>query len=52
MAFTSETKNRAYAWAVHQHPVHGRTVLLIHDEDVSSLHHEWMFGRNGFLYRH
>lgn len=52
VAFTTETKNRAYAWAVHYHPEHGRTVLLIHDEDMGSLHHEWMYGRNGFLYRH
>ncbi len=52
VAFTTETKNRAYAWAVHQHPLHGRTVLLIHDQDMSSLHHNWMYGRNGFLYRH
>ncbi|KNE78681.1 hypothetical protein AB0B04_18520 [Streptomyces xinghaiensis] len=52
VAFTTETKNRAYAWAVHQHPTHGRTVLLIRDQDMSSLHHEWMFGHNGFLYRH
>ncbi|MFE5053058.1 hypothetical protein ACFRAI_43205 [Streptomyces sp. NPDC056637] len=52
VAFTTETKNRAYAWAVHQHPAYGRTVLLIHDQDMSSLHHDWMFGHNGFLYRH
>ncbi|MFD3920246.1 hypothetical protein [Streptomyces sp. NPDC058595] len=52
MAFTTETKNRAYAWAVHQHPEYGRTVLLIRDQDMSSLHHDWMFGRNGFVYRH
>lgn len=52
VAFTTETKNRAYAWAVHQHPIHGRTVLLIRDEDMSSLHHDWMYGHNGFLYRH
>ncbi|MFG3134252.1 hypothetical protein ACGFZU_42030 [Streptomyces tendae] len=52
VAFTTETKNRDYAWAVHQHPEHGRTVLLIRDEDMSSLHHDWMYGRNGFLYRH
>ncbi|MGW0190692.1 hypothetical protein ACWDV7_33845 [Streptomyces sp. NPDC003362] len=52
VAFTTEPKNRAYAWAVHQHPTYGRTVLLIPDEDMSSLHHDWMFGRNGFLYRH
>ncbi len=52
VAFTTEPKNRAYAWAVHQHPTYGRTVLLICDRDLSSLHHDWMFGRNGFLYRH
>jgi hypothetical protein len=52
VAFTTETKNRAYAWAVHQHPTYGRTVLLIRDQDMSSLHHDWVFGRNGFLYRH
>uniref|UniRef100_UPI003F4948B4 hypothetical protein n=1 Tax=Streptomyces achromogenes TaxID=67255 RepID=UPI003F4948B4 len=52
VAFTTETKNRDYAWAVHQHPEHGRTVLLIHDRDMSSLHHNWMYGGNGFLYRH
>lgn len=52
VAFTTETKNRAYAWAVHHHPEHGRTVLLIRDQDMSSLHHDWMFGRSGFLYRH
>ncbi|WP_406841893.1 hypothetical protein ACICHK_43690 (plasmid) [Streptomyces sp. AHU1] len=52
MAFTTETKNRDYAWAVHQHPEHGRTVLLIRDKDMSGLHHEWMYGNNGFLYRH
>ncbi|WP_256105851.1 hypothetical protein [Streptomyces sp. ODS05-4] len=52
VAFTTETKNRDYAWAVHQHPQYGRTVLLIHDDDMGNLHHEWMYGRSGFLYRH
>lgn len=52
VAFTTETKNRAYAWAVHQHPEYGRTVLLIRDQDMSSLHNDWVFGNNGFLYRH
>ncbi|MBT2460000.1 TetR/AcrR family transcriptional regulator [Streptomyces sp. ISL-86] len=46
------TQNRSYAWAVHHHPEYGRTVLLIHDQDMSDLHHAWMYGRNGFLYRH
>lgn len=52
VAFTTEPKNPAYAWAVHHHPEHGRTVLLIHDRDLSSLHHDWVYGRSGFLYRH
>ncbi|MFJ6810941.1 hypothetical protein ACIQRK_33930 [Streptomyces anulatus] len=52
MAFTTEPKNRAFAWAIHHHPEHGRTVLLVRDADWSSLHHDWMYGRNGFLYRH
>ncbi|MFI0742679.1 hypothetical protein ACH4PU_32055 [Streptomyces sp. NPDC021100] len=52
VAFTTEPKNPSYAWAVHQHPEHGRTVLLIHDEDLGGLHHEWVYGHSGFLYRH
>ncbi|MCX4406068.1 MULTISPECIES: hypothetical protein [unclassified Streptomyces] len=52
VAFTTETKSRDYAWAVHHHPQYGRTVLLIRDRDMSGLHHEWMYGDNGFLYRH
>lgn len=52
VAFTTEPKNPAYAWAVHHHPEHGRTVLLIHDGDMSDLHHEWLYGNSGFLYRH
>ncbi|MFE9404773.1 hypothetical protein ACFYNY_23895 [Streptomyces sp. NPDC006530] len=52
VAFTTETKNRAYAWAVHQHPEHGRTVLLLRNRDLSRLHHEWLYGHSGFLYRH
>ncbi|WP_327330542.1 hypothetical protein OG265_37325 (plasmid) [Streptomyces sp. NBC_01208] len=52
VAFTTEPKNPAYAWAVHHHPDHGRTVLLLRDDDMSSLHHDWMYGHNGFLYRH
>ncbi|MFE7331909.1 hypothetical protein ACFU8W_44925 [Streptomyces sp. NPDC057565] len=52
MAFATEPKNPVYAWAVHHHPEHGRTVLLIRDQDTSDLHHEWMYGHSGFLYRH
>ncbi|MGW9374135.1 hypothetical protein ACWGVR_29505 [Streptomyces xanthophaeus] len=52
VAFTTEPKNRSYAWAVRHHPQYGRTVLLIHDADMSDLHHDWMYGHSGFLYRH
>ncbi|MFJ4866617.1 hypothetical protein [Streptomyces sp. NPDC088748] len=52
VAFTTEPKNPAYAWAVHHHPEHGRTVLLIHNGDRSDLHHEWAYGNSGFLDRH
>ncbi|MFD4376801.1 hypothetical protein [Streptomyces sp. NPDC058486] len=51
MAFTTEPKNRAYAWAVHYHPAHGRTVVLV-EGSWSELHHDWLYGHNGFLYRH
>ncbi|MFJ3762551.1 hypothetical protein [Streptomyces sp. NPDC090080] len=52
VAFTTEPKNRAYAWAVHYHPEHGRTVVLVTDGSWSGLHHDWMYGHTGFLYRH
>jgi hypothetical protein len=52
VAFTTEPKSPSFAWAVYHHPRHGRTVLLIRDGDQSALHHEWMYGRSGFLHRH
>ncbi len=52
VAFTTEPKNRAYAWAVHYHPKHGRTVVLVTDRSWNRLHHDWVYGENGFLYRH
>ncbi|MGW3036447.1 hypothetical protein ACWDCB_35200 [Streptomyces sp. NPDC001178] len=51
VAFTTEPKNPAFAWAVYHHPLHGRTVLLIHDGDQGDLHSTWMYGREGFLHR-
>ncbi|MER6011574.1 hypothetical protein [Streptomyces bluensis] len=51
VAFTTEPKNPSFAWAVYHHPPHGRTVLLIRDGDQSDLHHEWKYGRSGFLHR-
>ncbi|MFM9539887.1 hypothetical protein [Streptomyces turgidiscabies] len=52
VAFTTEPKNPSFAWAVYHHPPYGRTVLLIRDSDQSDLHHEWAYGRSGFLHRH
>ncbi|MGZ2361703.1 hypothetical protein LRE75_34355 [Streptomyces sp. 372A] len=52
VALTTEPKNRAYAWAVHYHPEHGRTVVLVPDGSWSGLHHDWVYGHSGFLYRH
>ncbi|MEU6867936.1 hypothetical protein ABZ924_32665 [Streptomyces sp. NPDC046876] len=52
VAFTTEPKNRAYAWAVHYHPEHGRTVVLVTDGSWSGLHHDWVYSHTGFLYRH
>jgi len=52
VAFTTEPKNSTFAWAVFHHPPHGRTVLLIRDDDQSDLHNEWLYGRSGFLHRH
>ncbi|MGC5041037.1 hypothetical protein ACLQ2C_36480 [Streptomyces sp. DT73] len=51
VAFTTEPKNRAYAWAVHYHPQYGRTVVLVTDESWSGLHQTWRYGQSGFLYR-
>jgi hypothetical protein len=52
VAFTTEPKNPEFAWAVHYHPVHGRTVLLMHDRDWTTLHHAWKFDPKGILFRH
>ncbi|MFB7763527.1 hypothetical protein [Streptomyces xiamenensis] len=52
VAFTTEPKNPAFAWAVYHHPPHGRTVLLIRNSDQGDLHYEWKYGRSGFAHRH
>ncbi|MFG2895002.1 hypothetical protein [Streptomyces sp. NPDC048248] len=51
VAFTTEPKNPSFAWAVYHHPPYGRTVLLIHDRYQGDLHHQWKYGRSGFLHR-
>ncbi|WP_405140411.1 hypothetical protein [Nocardia sp. NBC_01388] len=40
-AFTTDPLNNDLAWCVRFHPEHGRTVLLVRDEDASSLHMDW-----------
>ncbi|MEU3658134.1 hypothetical protein AB0E67_36520 [Streptomyces sp. NPDC032161] len=52
VAFSTEPKNRTYAWAVRYHPEHGHTVLLIRDKDLSGLHNAWKHGEGGFLFRY
>lgn len=41
LAFTTDPINHALAWCVRFHPDHGRTVVLVHDDDSTSLHADW-----------
>ncbi|WP_329171281.1 hypothetical protein [Streptomyces sp. NBC_01477] len=52
VAFTTEPKNPAFAWAVYQHPEYGRVVLLIEAGDLGGLHHHWVHEPAGMLFRH
>lgn len=40
-AFTTDPLDHSLGWAVRYHPEHGRTVLLMSDNDTSSLHSIW-----------
>ncbi|MFJ5179389.1 hypothetical protein ACIP68_36770 [Streptomyces griseoviridis] len=40
-AFTTDPLNHSLGWAVRYHPEHGRTVLLMHDDDTSAWHTQW-----------
>ncbi|MEV5203229.1 hypothetical protein [Streptomyces sp. NPDC053720] len=40
-AFTTDPINHTLGWAVRHHPELGRTVLLVRDNDTSSLHTQW-----------
>ncbi|MGW2204813.1 MerR family transcriptional regulator [Streptomyces sp. NPDC001774] len=40
-AFTTDPLDHSLGWAVRYHPEHGRTVLLMRDDDTSSLHSQW-----------
>ncbi|GGN41102.1 hypothetical protein [Streptomyces fuscichromogenes] len=43
-AFTTDPLRSEFAWCVRYHPDHGRTVVLVRDEDASELHAEWHGG--------
>ncbi|MFF7242039.1 hypothetical protein [Streptomyces collinus] len=40
-AFTTDPKEHTLGWSVRYHPEHGRTVLLLRDDDTSTLHSAW-----------
>ncbi|MER5617548.1 hypothetical protein, partial [Streptomyces sp. NPDC002215] len=40
-AFTTDPLNHQLGWSVRYHPEHGRTVLLMSDDDTSSMHSVW-----------
>lgn len=40
--FTTAPHNPDYAWSVRHHPDHGRTVVLVRNKDVASLHESWI----------
>ncbi|MFE6808646.1 hypothetical protein ACFVEN_44385 [Streptomyces sp. NPDC057681] len=48
-AFTTDPLKHEYGWSVRYHPDHGRTVLLMRDDDIASLHSLWQNGP--LLYR-
>ncbi|MFD3572248.1 hypothetical protein ACFWVK_34275, partial [Streptomyces sp. NPDC058667] len=41
LAFTTDPLDHSLGWSVRYHPDHGRTVLLMRDDDTSSLHSHW-----------
>ncbi|MET9669398.1 hypothetical protein ABZY19_29165 [Streptomyces sp. NPDC006475] len=41
LAFTTDPIRNDLAWVVRFHPKHGRTVLLVHDDDASPWHMDW-----------
>ncbi|MFF2518881.1 hypothetical protein [Streptomyces sp. NPDC058086] len=40
-AFTTDPLQHTLGWSVRYHPEHGRTVLLMSDEETPSLHSDW-----------
>ncbi|MFI1508223.1 hypothetical protein [Streptomyces sp. NPDC020597] len=41
LAFTTDPIRQDLAWVVRRHPEHGRTVLLVRDQDASPWHSSW-----------
>ncbi|MFF0767022.1 hypothetical protein ACFYWH_44735 [Streptomyces sp. NPDC003737] len=41
IAFTTDSIRQDLAWVIRHHPEHGRTVLLVRDEDASPWHSSW-----------
>ncbi|MFF4542463.1 hypothetical protein [Streptomyces aureus] len=41
LAFTTDPIRQDLAWVIRHHPAHGRTVLLVRDEDASPWHSAW-----------
>ena len=50
IAFTTDPKNHAYAWMIHYHPDHGRSIILYRDADGPTVHNDW-FGERPLLIR-
>lgn len=50
MAFTTDPKNHSYAWVVHHHPEHGRSVVLYRGGGGADAYSEW-FGDRALLTR-
>ncbi|WP_331727312.1 hypothetical protein OG871_40025 (plasmid) [Kitasatospora sp. NBC_00374] len=48
-AFTTDPIRHDYGWSVRYHPLHGRTVLLMSDNDIASMHSHW--GGSELLFR-
>lgn len=42
IAFTTDPIRHDLAWVVRTHPQHGRSVVLVRDDDASSLHMDWL----------
>lgn len=41
LAFTTDPVRNDLGWSVRYHPRHGRTVLLLRNEDIALMHSEW-----------